>query len=83
MKNIKLNRNKNNNNHITYSPSIYFTILFFKLGIFEPQIKGIEVNAVKGKYIKDIDKYVIKLNKGVVFSAGDYVKFPSYAKKIQ
>lgn len=52
----------------------------FKFGILQPQIKGIEISAVEGKYIKDIDKYVIKLNKGVIFSAGDYVKFPSYAK---
>ena len=81
MKNIKLNRNKKIIIIILLIPLLFISqYYFFKLGIFEPQIKGIEVNAVKGRYIKDIDKYVIKLNKGVVFSAGDYVKFPSYAK---
>lgn len=52
----------------------------FKWGILSPQIKGIEINAVEGRYIKDIDKYILKLNENVIFSAGDYVKFPSYAK---
>ena len=81
MKNIKLNISKKTIIIILLIPVIFISqYYFFKLGIFEPRIKGIEINAVKGKYIKDIDKYVIKLDKGVIFSAGDYVKFPSYAK---
>lgn len=81
MKNIKLNISKKTIIIILLIPVIFISqYYFFKLGIFEARIKGIEINAVKGKYIKDIDKYVIKLDKGVIFSAGDYVKFPSYAK---
>lgn len=61
---------------------IVFILQFFlfKNGIISPQIKGIEIDIVKGQYIKDIDKYVVKLNKDVIFSVGDYVKIPSYAK---
>ena len=50
--------------------------------MISPQIKGLKVKVVDGQYIKDIDKYVIKLNKEVIFSTGDYVKFPVYAKNI-
>ena len=61
MKNIKLNISKKTIIIILLIPVIFISqYYFFKLGIFEPRIKGIEINAVKGKYIKDIDKYVIK-----------------------
>ncbi|MBU5336643.1 hypothetical protein [Intestinibacter bartlettii] len=82
MKNIRLiNRDKKTIIIILLIPIMFISQYYlFKFGILQPQIKGIEISAVEGKYIKDIDKYVIKLNKGVIFSAGDYVKFPSYAK---
>lgn len=53
----------------------------FKFGIFKPMIKGIEVEVKKGDYIKDIDKFVIKLNDTVELSTGKYVVIPPYAKK--
>lgn len=53
----------------------------FKSGVISPQIKGVEIEVVEGRHIKDIDKYIIKLGEEVVFSLGDYVKFPSYAKE--
>lgn len=78
MKNIKINKIVIS---ILVIPLIFVLQYYlFKFGILSPQIKGVEITAIKGRYIKDIDKFVIKLNNGVVFSAGDYVKFPSYAK---
>lgn len=82
MKSNKFNINK----RIVFAVVLIIPILFisqyylFKFGLINPQIKGIEVSVVKGKYIKDIDKYVVKLNNEVIFSTGDYVKFPSYGK---
>nr|WP_288767562.1 hypothetical protein [uncultured Intestinibacter sp.] len=80
MKNIKVNTKKIIIIILVIPVIIISQYYLFKLGILSPQIKGVEITAVKGKYIKDIDKYVVKLNESVVFSAGDYVKFPSYSK---
>lgn len=80
MKNIKVNTKKIIIIILIIPIIIISQYYLFKFGILSPQIKGVEVTAVKGKYIKDIDKYVVKLNESVVFSAGDYVKFPSYSK---
>ncbi len=81
MKNIKLNIKSKIIIIILVIPVILVSQYYlFKFGLLEPQIKGIEISAVEGQYIKDIDKYVIKLDKDVIFSAGDYVKFPSYSK---
>ena len=44
-------------------------------------IKGAEIEIVNGDYIKDIDKYIIKLNETIDLSDGDYIKIPSYAKE--
>ena len=80
MKNIKVNTKKIIIIILVIPVIIISQYYLFKLGILSPQIKGVEITAIKGKYIKDIDKYVVKLNESVVFSAGDYVKFPSYSK---
>lgn len=53
----------------------------YKFGILRPMIKGAEIEIVNGDYIKDIDKYIIKLNETVQLSNGDYIKIPSYAKE--
>ncbi|MGL5346184.1 MAG: hypothetical protein ACRDA3_02435 [Peptostreptococcaceae bacterium] len=54
---------------------------FFKIGIFKPMVKGIEIQMAKGDHIQDIDKFVIKLNEEVTFSTGEYIRIPSYAKR--
>lgn len=53
---------------------------FFKIGIFKPMVKGIEVQVVEGDSIKDIDKFVIKLDEDVTLSTGEYITIPSYSK---
>lgn len=53
----------------------------FKIGIFRPMVKGVEIEITDGDYIKDIDKYIIKLDDTVELSAGKYIKVPSYAKE--
>lgn len=53
----------------------------FKFGVIKPMIKGIEVEVEQGDYIKDIDKFIIKLNDTVILSTGKYVVIPPYAKK--
>ena len=53
----------------------------YKFGILRPMIKGAEIEIVNGDYIKDIDKYIIKLNETVQLSNEDYIKIPSYAKE--
>ena len=57
----------------------------FKMGVISPMIKGVNIKIIDGDYIQDIDKYVVKLGDRVTLSAGNYVKFPQYAKdpKIQ
>ncbi|GAA0235264.1 Ig-like domain-containing protein [Metaclostridioides mangenotii] len=52
----------------------------FKIGIFRPMVKGVEIEISEGDFIKDIDKYIIKLNDTVELSKGKYIKVPSYAK---
>ena len=52
----------------------------FKFGILRPMVKGVEIEIVDGEYVKDIDKYVVKLNETVTLSTGEYIKVPSYAK---
>lgn len=52
----------------------------FKIGIFRPMVKGVEIEISEGDFIKDIDKYIIKLNDTVELSTGKYIKVPSYAK---
>lgn len=54
---------------------------FFKIGVFKPMVKGIEIKMAKGDHIKDIDKFVIKLNEEVTLSTGKYIFIPSYAKE--
>lgn len=53
----------------------------YKFGVLSPMIKGAEIEIVNGDYIKDIDKYIIKLNDTIHLSDGDYIKIPSYAKE--
>lgn len=53
----------------------------YKFGVLRPMIKGAEIEIVNGDYIKDIDKYIIKLNETIDLSDGDYIKIPSYAKE--
>lgn len=53
----------------------------YKFGFLVPMIKGAEIEIVNGDYIKDIDKYIIKLNETIELSDGDYIKVPSYAKE--
>lgn len=53
----------------------------FKYGAINPMVKGIEIEMEDGDYVKDIDKFVMKLNDTVTLSSGDYVIIPSYAKK--
>lgn len=52
----------------------------FKFGVITPMVKGIEVEMEDGDYVKDIDKFVMKLNDTVTLSTGEYVIIPSYAK---
>ena len=52
----------------------------FKIGIFKPMVKGIEIEMVEGDYIQDLDKFVIKLDEAVTLSKGDYITIPSYSK---
>ena len=42
----------------------------FKFGILRPMVKGVEIEIVDGEYVKDIDKYVVKLNETVTLSTG-------------
>lgn len=53
----------------------------FKLGIFKPMVKGVEVSMVEGDVIKDLDKFIIKLDEEVILSSGDYITIPSYSKE--
>ena len=53
----------------------------FSNGIISPLVKGIEIKIIGGNYIKDLDKYIIKLGDEVEISAGNYVKIPGYAKE--
>lgn len=52
----------------------------FSKGIITPLVKGVEIKIIGGNYIKDLDKYIIKLGDDVEISAGNYVKIPGYAK---
>lgn len=52
----------------------------FSKGIITPLVKGVEIKIIGGNYIKDLDKYIIKLGDEVEISAGNYVKIPGYAK---
>lgn len=53
----------------------------FKIGVFKPMVKGVEVSMVEGDYIKDLDKFVIKLDEEVTLSSGNYITIPSYSKE--
>ena len=69
-----------------FLPLLFFSQFYlFKVGVISPMIKGVNIKIIQGDYIQDIDKYVVKLGDKVTLSAGDYVKFPKYAKdpKIQ
>ena len=52
----------------------------FSKGVISPIVKGVEIKIIGGNYIKDLDKYIIKLGDNVEISAGNYVKIPGYAK---
>ena len=52
----------------------------FSKGAISPIVKGVEIKIIGGNYIKDLDKYIIKLGDDVEISAGNYVKIPGYAK---
>lgn len=52
----------------------------FSKGVISPIVKGVEIKIIGGNYIKDLDKYIIKLGDDVEISAGNYVKIPGYAK---
>lgn len=52
----------------------------FKFGIIRPMVKGAEVDIVDGDYIKDINKFIIKLDETVILSSGEYITIPSYSK---
>lgn len=54
---------------------------FFKVGIIEPMVKGIDIDIVEGDYVKDLDKFTMKLNDSIELSSGDYIVVPSYAKE--
>ena len=53
---------------------------FFKFGVIEPMVKGINIDIVDGDYVRDLDKFTMKLNDTVTLSSGEYVVIPSYAK---
>lgn len=53
----------------------------FKFGILKPMVKGVEIEMVEGDYIKDLDKFVIKLNETITLSSGDYITIPYYSKE--
>lgn len=78
--------NLKNNKHKTIFVIISIPILFiaqyylFKFGVLRPMVKGAEIKIVGGEYVKDIDKYVVKLNDTVTLSTGNYLKIPSYAQ---
>lgn len=52
----------------------------FSRGLISPIVKGVEIKIIGGNYIKDLDKYIIKLGDDVEISAGNYVKIPGYSK---
>ena len=52
----------------------------FKFGVITPMVKGIEIEMEDGDYVKDIDKFVMKLNDTVTLSTGEYVIIKYYAK---
>lgn len=52
----------------------------FKFGVISPMVKGIEIEMENGDYVKDIDKFVMKVNDTVTLSTGEYVIIPYYAK---
>ena len=52
----------------------------FSKGVISPIVKGVEIKIIGGNYIKDLDKYIIKLGDNVEISAGNYVKITGYAK---
>ena len=52
----------------------------FSKGLISPLVKGVEIKIIGGNYIKDLDKYIVKLGDEVEISAGNYVKIPGYAK---
>ncbi len=52
----------------------------FKVGIIKPMVKGIEVEITDGDYVKDIDKFVMKLNDTITISPGDFITIPNYSK---
>lgn len=52
----------------------------FSKGVISPLVKGVEIKIIGGNYIKELDKYVIKLGDDVEISAGNYVKIPGYAQ---
>ncbi len=47
----------------------------YKLGVLRPMIKGAEIEIVNGDYIKDIDKYIIKLNETIDLSDGIILRY--------
>ena len=53
----------------------------FKIGVFKPMVKGIEVSISNGDYIKDLDKFTIKLDEEVTLDSGNYITIPSYSKQ--
>ena len=52
----------------------------FKFGVISPMVKGIEIEMENGDYVKDIDKFVMKVNDTVTLSTGEYVIIPYYSK---
>ncbi|MFI3211009.1 MAG: hypothetical protein R3Y64_08180 [Peptostreptococcaceae bacterium] len=63
-------------------PMIFIVQFYlFKFNIIEPMVKGISIDIVEGDYVKDIDKFTMKLNDTVTLSSGDYIVFPSYASE--
>lgn len=45
-------------------------------------VKGVEIEIVDGEYVKDIDKYVVKLNEIVILFIGEYIKVFLYVKNL-
>ena len=72
------------NNYIKFAIVISIPILLiaqyylFKIGVFKPMVKGIEVSISNGDYIKDLDKFTIKLDEEVTLDSGNYITIPSY-----
>ncbi|RDY26926.1 hypothetical protein CHL78_011360 [Romboutsia weinsteinii] len=78
---MKFTKNKNIIALIISIPILIIAQFYlFKVGAISPLVKGVDIKVSSGDYVKDIDKYVLKLDEPVALSMGDFVTMPSYAK---